>query len=132
MLPPMRCGRKVPRYCNKSSRSCLDLWRTNTTTRAQLYSQSCKQSSPAYVPVPILVHLRLTCRQYKRSRKLSTEPLDDQKRGFLASLQAVILKKMKWEEGADLDDVDEDDRAAFESLRKVCQPLIISYMWTSR
>jgi hypothetical protein len=39
---------------------------------------------------------------------------------------------MKWEEGADLDDVDEDDRAAFESLRKVCQPLIISYMWTSR
>jgi len=33
---------------------------------------------------------------------------------------------MKWEEG-DLDDVDEDDRAAFEILRKVCQPLIISY-----
>jgi hypothetical protein len=33
---------------------------------------------------------------------------------------------MKWEEGADLDDVDEDDRAAFEILRKACQ-LIISY-----
>jgi hypothetical protein len=27
---------------------------------------------------------------------------------------------MKWEEGADLDDIDEDDRAAFEVLRKVC------------
>jgi exportin-T len=79
-----------------------------------------------YVPVPILVHHWLTCRQYKRSRKNSTEPLDEQKRGFLASLQAVILKKMKWEEGADLDDVDEDDRAAFEILRKACQ-LIISY-----
>jgi exportin-T len=33
----------------------------------------------------------------------------------------VILKKMKWEEDADLDDIDEDDRAAFEILRKVCQ-----------
>jgi hypothetical protein len=29
---------------------------------------------------------------------------------------------MKWEEGADLDDIDEDDRAAFEGLRKVRQP----------
>jgi hypothetical protein len=38
---------------------------------------------------------------------------------------------MKWEEGADLDDVDEDDRAAFEILRKACQPLIISYTWLS-
>jgi len=26
---------------------------------------------------------------------------------------------MKWEEGEDLDDIDEDDRAAFEVLRKV-------------
>jgi len=26
---------------------------------------------------------------------------------------------MKWEEDADLDDIDEDDRAAFEGLRKV-------------
>ncbi len=31
---------------------------------------------------------------------------------------------MKWEEGADLDDVDEDDRAAFDILRKACQSLI--------
>lgn len=62
--------------------------------------------------------LQTVLASYKRSRKISTEPLDEQKRGFLASLQAVILKKMKWEEGADLDDVDEDDRAAFEILRK--------------
>ena len=39
---------------------------------------------------------------------------------------------MKWEEGADLDDVDEEDRAAFEILRKACQPLLISYTWLSR
>ena len=56
-------------------------------------------------------------------------PLDEQKRGFLASLQAVLLKKMKWEEGADPDDVDDDDRAAFETLRKACQPLITSNTW---
>ena len=65
----------------------------------------------------------LICRQYKRSRKLSTEPLDEQKRGFLASLQAVILKKMKWEDSTDLDDTDDDDRAAFEVLRKASQLL---------
>jgi hypothetical protein len=34
---------------------------------------------------------------------------------------------MKWEESADLDDIDEDDRAAFELLRKVCQSLMRSY-----
>ena len=69
-------------------------------------------------PFPHPSHL--TCKQYKRSRKLSTEPLDEQKRAFLVSLQVVILKKMKWEEAADLDDIDEDDRAAFEVLRKAC------------
>jgi exportin-T len=56
MLPPTRCGRKVLRCCNKSSQSCLDLWKTNTTTRAPLYSQCCRQSLPVYVPVPILIH----------------------------------------------------------------------------
>ncbi len=30
---------------------------------------------------------------------------------------------MKWEESADLDDNDDDDRAAFEVLRKVFLPL---------
>jgi hypothetical protein len=36
---------------------------------------------------------------------------------------------MKWEEeeeeDVDLDDIDEDDRAAFEVLRKVCQSLVL-------
>ena len=38
---------------------------------------------------------------------------------FLASLVEVILEKMKWDEEADPDDVDEDDKVAFEGLRKV-------------
>ena len=38
---------------------------------------------------------------------------------------------MKWEEGADLEDIDEDDRAAFEVLRKACQPLMRSYLLLS-
>lgn len=38
---------------------------------------------------------------------------------------------MKWEEGADLDDIDEDDRAAFEGLRKVRQPLTCLYVLRS-
>ncbi|KAH9031084.1 ARM repeat-containing protein [Lactarius hengduanensis] len=72
--------------------------------------------------------LQTVLASYKRSRKLSTEPLDEQKRGFLASLQAVILKKMKWEDSADLDDIDEDDRAAFEVLRKELRSLMDSVL----
>ncbi|KAJ7170663.1 armadillo-type protein [Mycena crocata] len=55
---------------------------------------------------------------YKRSRKLSSEPLDDSKRSFLTSLLQVILVKLKWEEETDLEDPDEDDIAEFEGLRK--------------
>ncbi|KAK7690696.1 pre-tRNA nuclear export protein [Cerrena zonata] len=55
---------------------------------------------------------------YKRTRKTSSEPLDDQKRSFLSSLLRVTLEKLKWEEEAEPDDMDEDDKAAFEELRK--------------
>ncbi|KAL4252303.1 Exportin-T [Abortiporus biennis] len=55
---------------------------------------------------------------YKRIRKSSSEPLDDSKRGFLASLLRVILEKLKWDEEADPEDMDEDDKVAFEDLRK--------------
>ena len=57
--------------------------------------------------------------QYKRTRKTSSEPLEDQKTFFLTSLLRVILEKLKWEEDAEPDDMDEDDKAAFEELRKV-------------
>ena len=57
--------------------------------------------------------------QYKRQRKSSAEPLEPSKRSFLSSLLTVILEKLKWEEDADPEDMDEDDKAAFEELRKV-------------
>lgn len=63
--------------------------------------------------------LRLTLSQYKRVRKSSTEPLDDEKRGFLASLLQVVLQKLKWDDEADPEEMDEDDKVAFEDLRKV-------------
>ncbi len=58
--------------------------------------------------------------QYKRSRKVSSDPLDESKRSFLSSLLQVILAKMKWDSEADPDDLDEDDNAEFEKLRRVC------------
>ncbi|KAF9818874.1 hypothetical protein IEO21_02530 [Rhodonia placenta] len=55
---------------------------------------------------------------HKRSRKTSTEPLEESKRTFLTSLLRVVLEKLKWEEDSDPEDMEEDDKAAFESLRK--------------
>ncbi|THH14212.1 hypothetical protein EW146_g6092 [Bondarzewia mesenterica] len=55
---------------------------------------------------------------YKRSRKTSSEPIDTEKRSFLTSLLGVILTKMKWDEDTDMDDMDDEDKAAFEGLRK--------------
>ncbi|KAG9225031.1 hypothetical protein CCMSSC00406_0001818 [Pleurotus cornucopiae] len=63
-----------------------------------------------------LLHTVLS--SYKRSRKMSSEPIEDSKRTFLVSLLNVILEKMKWEEDTDMDDPDDDDVAAFEGLRK--------------
>ena len=57
--------------------------------------------------------------QYKRTRKVSTDPLEESKRSFLASLLQVIIQKMKWDDEEDPHDLDEDDHAAFETLRKV-------------
>jgi exportin-T len=36
----------------------------------------------------------------------------------------VLLQKMKWDGDEDPDDLDEDDRAAFEELRKVGHDLV--------
>lgn len=56
---------------------------------------------------------------YKRIRKSTSDPLDGEKRGFLTSLMEVILQKSRWDEDDDdPDDLDEDERAAFEGLRK--------------
>lgn len=65
------------------------------------------------------MHCGLSHTQYKRARKTASEPLEESKRTFLISLLRVILQKLKWEEDSDPDDMDDDDKAAFEDLRKV-------------
>jgi hypothetical protein len=50
---------------------------------------------------------------------MGPEAIDTTKRSFLQSLLEVILEKLRWDEDTDPDEEDEDDRAAFESLRKV-------------
>lgn len=60
---------------------------------------------------------------------MSTEPIDDSKRSFLISLLKVILDKMRWDEESDPDDMDEDEKIAFEGLRKVCPCLILTCCW---
>ena len=62
----------------------------------------------------------MTSIQYKRTRKMSSEPLEEAKRAFLASLLQVVLQKLKWDEESDPEDMDDDDKLAFEDLRKVC------------
>ncbi|KAG6842293.1 pre-tRNA nuclear export protein [Blastosporella zonata] len=62
--------------------------------------------------------LQIILSGYKRSRKISTEPIDDTKRSFLVSLLQVLLTKMKWDPDADPADADEDDNAEFEKIRK--------------
>ncbi|KAJ6513272.1 armadillo-type protein [Mycena sanguinolenta] len=68
------------------------------------------------------LHVVLT--GYKRSRKTSLEPIDDNKLSFLTSLLQVILTKMKWDEETDLEDPDEDDIAEFDAMRKELRTLM--------
>lgn len=67
----------------------------------------------------------MTSLQYKRTRKMSSGPIDETKRSFLSSLLQVLLTKMKWDPDADPDDVDEDDNAEFEKMRKVRAPFTL-------
>jgi len=57
--------------------------------------------------------------QHKKARKTSTDPVSDATRAFLSSLLEVLLEKLRWDGDEDPADLDEDDRAAFEVLRKV-------------
>ena len=57
--------------------------------------------------------------QHKKARKTSAEPVSDATRAFLTSLLEVLLEKLRWDGDEDPADLDEDDRAAFEVLRKV-------------
>ena len=58
--------------------------------------------------------------QYKRAKKNNPdEIISPEKRAFLNKTLETILEKMKWDEDDDPDDMDEDDLAAFDLLRKV-------------
>ncbi|KAG6820945.1 hypothetical protein H0H93_009181 [Arthromyces matolae] len=65
---------------------------------------------------------------YKRSKKISTGPIDESKRSFLARLLQVLLTKMKWDPDADPTDADEDDNAEFEKMRKDLRTLVDSIL----
>lgn len=66
---------------------------------------------------------------YKRSRKTSSDPVEPEKRSFLTSLLGVIFTKMKWEEDTDVDELDDEDRGAFESLRKDLRSFVDSVLF---
>jgi exportin-T len=43
-----------------------------------------------------------------------------EKLAFLTSFLKVVIEKLKWDPDTSPDDLDQDERAAFESMRKVC------------
>jgi exportin-T len=65
-------------------------------------------------------HASHASHQYKRAKKNNPdEPISPEKRAFLNQTLETILEKMKWDEEDDPEDMDEDDLAAFDLLRKV-------------
>ncbi|KAJ7035025.1 armadillo-type protein [Mycena alexandri] len=69
-----------------------------------------------------LLHVILT--GYKRTRKSSSEAIEETRRSFLTSLLQVILTKMKWDEETDMEDPDEEENAEFEALRRELRGLL--------
>ncbi|KAF7327748.1 Exportin-T [Mycena kentingensis (nom. inval.)] len=68
--------------------------------------------------------LRAVLLNYKRVKNLA--PLDENKRSFLTSLLQVTITKAKWDEESDPDDLDEEDSAEFEAIRKELLTLLES------
>lgn len=57
--------------------------------------------------------------QYKRAKKSGPHThMTAEKRQFLSTLLEVSLQKMRWDSETDIDDLDDDDRTAFEQMRK--------------
>ncbi len=58
--------------------------------------------------------------QYKQAKKNNPdEPIFQERRAFLKQTLDTIVEKMEWDEEDDPGDMDEDDLAAFDLLRKV-------------
>lgn len=58
--------------------------------------------------------------QYKKAKAASPQMhMTSEKRDFLESLLKIVIEKMKWDSEAQPDDMDEEDKASFEVMRKV-------------
>lgn len=57
--------------------------------------------------------------QLKKAKRSSQENFPEPTRSFLSTALSTILKKMKWDEEQDPEDMDDDDKHAFETFRKV-------------
>lgn len=84
-----------------------------------------------YAPCPLyictLAILMLCLSQHKRAKKNSPQtPVSEPKRRFLSSTLEIVLQKMKWDPDDDPNDMDEDEKAAFEQMRKVRFPFLLS------
>src|ERR1700679_3604123 len=49
-----------------------------------------------------------------------------EKRAFLTSFLKVVIVKLKWNPDTSPDDLEQDERAAFESMRKVYRKLLLN------
>ena len=61
-----------------------------------------------------------------KKAKRSSDQIDEASRAFLVSILSALLEKMKWDEEEDPNDMDEDDKQAFESLRKASRYCLLS------
>ncbi|GJJ08694.1 hypothetical protein Clacol_002913 [Clathrus columnatus] len=65
---------------------------------------------------PLLTNLFTAYKRIKKNN--SDELISTEKRTFLKQVLDVVLEKMKWDSDDDPEDMDEDDSAAFDLLRK--------------
>lgn len=60
--------------------------------------------------------------QFKKAKRTNPDEPSEKNRTFLSSVLSALLLKMKWDEDIDFSDFDEEDKQAFDSLRKVSSP----------
>jgi len=55
----------------------------------------------------------------KKTKRSSPQDITDETRVFLSDALSAILEKMKWDPEEDPEDMDDDEKHAFETFRKV-------------
>lgn len=67
--------------------------------------------------------------QYKKAKKIGPQThLTEGKRQFLRSALEIVIAKLKWDKEADPDDMDVDDLTAFDNMRKVGEPPLLTLL----